>query len=131
MRKVCLITGGARGIGRETARLAAAAGWDVAVNFRERSDAADAVVADVGAVGRKALAVGGDVAKEDDVVAMFETTERTLGPITSLVNSAGVSRHNRVDAIKAHDIERMFAVNVIGLRHPQSAALPRRVRVSL
>jgi len=115
MRKVCLITGGARGIGRETARLAAAAGWDVAINFRERSDAAEAVAADVGAVGRKAIAVRGDVAKESDVIAMFEAAERALGPIMSLVNSAGVSTNTRVDAIEAHDLERMFAVNVIGL----------------
>ena len=115
MANVCLITGGARGIGRETARLAAAGGWDVAINFRERSDAAEALVVAISAAGRKAIAVRGDVAEESDVVAMFEAAERALGPITGLVNSAGVSFNNRVDAIKAHELERMFAVNVIGL----------------
>ena len=115
MSKVCLITGGARGIGRETARLAAAAGWDVAINFRERSDAAEAVAAEIVSVGRKAVAIRGDIGKESDVVAMFEAAERALGPITGLVNSAGVSTNTRVDAINAHDLERMFAVNVIGL----------------
>lgn len=115
MAKACLITGGARGIGRETARLAAAAGWDVAINFRERSDAAEAAVRDIAALGRNAVAVRGDVARENDILAMFETTERALGPITGLVNSAGVSGNARVEALGAHELECMFAVNVIGL----------------
>ena len=115
MSKVCLITGGARGIGRETARLAAAAGWDVAINFRERSDAAEAVAAEIVSVGRNAVAIRGDIGKESDVVAMFVAAERALGPITGLVNSAGVSTNTRVDAINAHDLEHMFAVNVVGL----------------
>ena len=115
MSKVCLITGGARGIGRETARLAAAAGWDVAINFRERSDAAEAVAAEIVSVGRNAVAIRGDIGKDSDVVAMFVAAERALGPITGLVNSAGVSTNTRVDAINAHDLERMFAVNVVGL----------------
>ena len=115
MGDVCLITGGARGIGRETVRLAAANGWDVAINFRERSDAAEALAAEIASTGRRAVAVRGDVAEESDVVAMFEATERILGPITGLVNSAGASINTRVDAINADDLERMFAVNVIGL----------------
>jgi NAD(P)-dependent dehydrogenase (short-subunit alcohol dehydrogenase family) len=115
MGDICLITGGARGIGRQTARLAAANGWDVAINFRERSDAAEALAAEIASAGRKAVTVRGDVAKESDVVAMFEATERMLGPITGLVNSAGDSTNSRVDAINADDLKRMFAVNVIGL----------------
>ena len=115
MSKVCLITGGARGIGRETARLAAAAGWDVAINFRERSDAAEAVAAEIVSVGRNAVAIRGDIGKESDVLAMFVSAERALGPITGLVNSAGASTNTRVDAINAHDLEHMFAVNVVGL----------------
>jgi NAD(P)-dependent dehydrogenase (short-subunit alcohol dehydrogenase family) len=115
MGDICLITGGARGIGRETARLAAANGWDVAINFRERSDAAEALAAEIASAGRKAVTVRGDVAKESDVVAMFEATERMLGSITGLVNSAGDSTNSRVDAINADDLKRMFAVNVIGL----------------
>ncbi len=115
MSKVCLITGGARGIGRETARLAAAAGWDVAINFRERSDAAEAVAAEIGSVGRNAVAIRGDIGKESDVVEMFVSADRALGPITGLVNSAGVSTNTRVDAINAIDLAHMFAVNVVGL----------------
>ncbi len=115
MAGVCLITGGARGIGRETARLAAASGWDVAINFRERSDAAEALAAEIAATGRKAAAVRGDVAKESDVVAIFKEAERALGPIGGLVNSAGSSLNARVDAIDAGDLQRLLAVNVTGL----------------
>ena len=57
----------------------------------------------------------GDIGKESDVMAMFVSAERALGPITGLVNSAGVSTNTRVDAINAHDLEHMFAVNVVGL----------------
>jgi len=115
MTRVCLITGGSRGIGRETARLAAASGWDVAVNYRERSEAADVAVAAAHALGRRAMAVRGDVADEADVIDMFRAAERQLGPITGLVNSAGVSFASRVDALKTADIQRMLAVNVTGL----------------
>ena len=115
MTRVCLITGGSRGIGRETARLAAASGWDVAVNYRERSEAADVAVAAAHALGRRAMAVRGDVANEADVIDMFRAAERQLGPITGLVNSAGVSFASRVDALKTADIQRMLAVNVTGL----------------
>ena len=115
MRQVCLVTGGGRGIGRATARLAAACGWDVAINFRERSAAAEAVAADVVAAGGRAVAVRGDVADESDVMAMFAAAERALGPISGLVNAAGASLNSRVDALNAKDLERLFAVNVIGL----------------
>jgi NAD(P)-dependent dehydrogenase (short-subunit alcohol dehydrogenase family) len=115
MSGVCLITGGARGIGRATARLAAACGWDVAINFHARSQAAEALAGEIASAGRRAVAVGGDVAKEGDVIAMFSMAERVLGPVTGLVNCAGVSMNSRVDAIDARELERMFAINVIGL----------------
>lgn len=115
MAKVCLITGGARGIGRETARLAAQDGWDIAINYRERTDAAEAAVREIEAMGRRAVAIEADVAKEADIVAMFTAAEKALGPIRGLVNSAGISHHNRVDALNMGELEHMFAVNVLGL----------------
>lgn len=115
MTKVALVTGGSRGIGAATCRLLARDGWDVAVNYRSDAPAAEAVVADIVAAGRRALAVQGDVASEADVLAMFETTERTLGPIVGLVNSAGISSpKGRVEALTVEAIERVLRVNVVG-----------------
>ncbi len=115
MAKACLITGGARGIGRAAAVRAAQAGWDVAIGYRERADAAAAAVAEVERRGRRAVAVRGDVAVEADVVAMFESAERALGALSGLVNSAGISFPARVEALGAGDLTRMMAVNVVGL----------------
>lgn len=116
MSKTLLITGGASGIGAETARRAAARGYDVAINYRSREAQARAVVADVEAKGVRAIALPGDMAREADIARMFEETERALGPITHLVNSAGTGgRRGRVDEYDAAILTRLFAVNVIGL----------------
>jgi NAD(P)-dependent dehydrogenase (short-subunit alcohol dehydrogenase family) len=115
MTGTCLITGGGRGIGRATARVAARAGWDVAVNYRERADAAEALVAELAALGRRSIAIRADVAVEADVVGLFAAAEQALGPIRGLVNSAGIASHNRVEALRAEDLRRMLEVNVIGL----------------
>jgi NAD(P)-dependent dehydrogenase (short-subunit alcohol dehydrogenase family) len=110
-----LVTGGSRGIGAATARLAAQRGWDVAVNFRRDAAAADAVVADVRRLGRRALALAGDVAEERDVVAMFERIDREFPPLRGLVNNAGiVDVIARLDEMSAERLRRMFAVNTIG-----------------
>jgi NAD(P)-dependent dehydrogenase (short-subunit alcohol dehydrogenase family) len=115
MTKVLLVTGGARGIGRATAELAAERGFDVAIGYRKDRDAAEAAAEAVRASGQHALTVQADIASEADIVGMFEETERRLGTITSLVNCAGISTRMRVDAAPASDLERLMAVNVIGL----------------
>lgn len=109
-----LITGGARGIGRATALLAAGQGWDIAVGWRERKDAADAVVAEVEARGRKAMAVQADVADEAAIAAMFAAVDKAMGPVAGLVSSAGIGYHARVDAFDGRPLHEMFAVNVVG-----------------
>ena len=114
MSGVCLVTGGARGIGRATVRQLAGTGDAVAIGCRERSDAALALAAEILAQGGRAAVVQGDVAKEADVVRMFEETERALGPVTALVNSAGIGHGSRVADFVAADLERLFAVNVVG-----------------
>ena len=79
--RVLLITGASRGIGAATARRAAQAGWDVAVNYARDADAAEAVVQEVRALGRRAIAVAADVAEESAVLGLFEQVQAGLGPI--------------------------------------------------
>ncbi|HWT84819.1 MAG TPA: SDR family oxidoreductase [Myxococcales bacterium] len=87
---VVVITGASRGIGAATARLAAERGHDVCVNFRANEAAAEAVVDEVRAAGRRAIAVRADVASELDIVRLFETVDAALGTIAGLVNNAGI-----------------------------------------
>jgi NAD(P)-dependent dehydrogenase (short-subunit alcohol dehydrogenase family) len=115
MNKVLIVTGGGRGIGAETVRLAAMRGYSVAVNYRENRDAAEALVREIQKENRKAVAVQADISSEADVVRLFDTVDRTLGAVTALVNNAGiVDRAIRVSDMSAARIARMFAINVTG-----------------
>ena len=115
MQPTILVTGGGRGIGAATARLAADRGYAVCVNYRANRAAADAAVADITARGGRAIAVQADVAAETDVVRLFATVDAELGPLTALVNNAGVlETQTRVDRIDAARLSRIFATNVIG-----------------
>jgi NAD(P)-dependent dehydrogenase (short-subunit alcohol dehydrogenase family) len=110
--RVLIVTGGSRGIGAETARLASERGYKVAVNYRENRDAAVSLIK---TFKGKAIAVQADVASEADVVRLFETVDRELGPVSALVNNAGVvDRGMRVADMSAARIARMFAINVTG-----------------
>ncbi len=110
-----LVTGGSRGIGAATARLAAERGYTVCVNYRSNRAAADAVVADIESRGGTAIAVGADVSTETDVVRLFQVIDERLGPLRALVNNAGVlETQTRVDSIDAARIGRIFATNVTG-----------------
>jgi len=114
-RVIVLITGGGRGIGAETARLAATRGYAVCVNFRADRRAAEAVVADITERGGRAIAVRADVSIEADVVRLFDTVDAHLGRITGLVNNAGIlERQMRVDEMDGARIARVFATNVTG-----------------
>jgi NAD(P)-dependent dehydrogenase (short-subunit alcohol dehydrogenase family) len=113
--KVVLITGGSRGIGAATARLAASRGYDVCVNFRKNKEAADAVVKEIEAAGAQAVAVAADVSVEDDVVQLFEVCDAAFGRLDALVNNAGIlEMQMRVDEMDAARISRVLATNVIG-----------------
>lgn len=120
MTKVLLITGGASGIGAATARRAAARGYSIALNYRTRDAEARKVVAAVEAAqgkttGAKAIAIKADMANEADIVRMFEETTKALGPVTHLLNSAGISKQMRVDSYDAKVLTDLFATNVTGL----------------
>jgi NAD(P)-dependent dehydrogenase (short-subunit alcohol dehydrogenase family) len=113
--RVVIITGASRGIGAATARLAAQRGYSVCVNYRHDHDAAKRVVEDIETAGGRAILVPADVAVEEDVVRLFETCDRTLGPLTALVNNAGIlETQMRVEAMDAARLRRIFATNVIG-----------------
>ena len=113
--EVLVITGGGRGIGAATARLAASRGYSVCVNYQRNQDAAQAVVNDIQQGGGNGIAVQADISVEPEVVALFETVEQKLGRPTGLVNSAArLELQMRVDAMDAARLERMFATNVIG-----------------
>ena len=126
MDKTLLVTGAGRGIGAATARLAARAGWDIAVNY-QRDEASAAALADaVRALGRRALLVRADVADEAQVQAMFEAVDRGLPPLRGLVNNAGiVDTQARIDEQSPARWRRMFEVNVIGTFACTRAALLR------
>lgn len=112
---VVVITGASRGIGAATARLAAAAGYAVCVNYLSDAAAADRVVSDICSTGGRAGAVQADVSCEADVVRLFETSDRELGTLTALVNNAGVlETQMRLDQMDAGRIARILATNVTG-----------------
>ncbi len=113
--RVAIVTGGSRGIGAATARLAAERGYAVAINYHQSPEAAAKTVAAITAAGGRALAIGGDVGVEADVLRLFETAERELGPVAALVNNAGViGPSGRVDALAADTLEWVMRINVIG-----------------
>lgn len=111
---VMLVTGGSRGIGAAVCRLAGEQGWSVAVNYARDRAAAESVVADIAAGGRRAVAVQGDVAAEQDVEAIFDAAE-AMGPVTAVVINAGiVAQISPVAEMEANRIRRVFDVNVLG-----------------
>lgn len=114
-RPVLVVTGGGRGIGAATARLGAARGYAVAVNYRSDADAACAVVEGIRRAGGEAEAVRADVSREDEVVRLFEAVDEALGPVAVLVNNAGVlETQARVEAMTADRLRRVFETNVVG-----------------
>jgi len=110
-----LITGASRGIGAAAARLAAAEGYALCLNFHHRADAAQQLLEELKSTGTQAIAVAADVADETQVARLFATIDEQLGRLDVLVNNAGMlERQMRLDEMDASRLMRVFAVNVTG-----------------
>jgi len=121
--QVALVTGGARGIGRATARLLAQRGAAVCVNYAAHADAAEGLAAEIMAAGGRAIAAMANVAEAATVEMMVARAEKELGPVTILVNNAGISWRGTLDTFDPEQVMRMRRVNVEGLIHATRAVL--------
>ena len=121
--QVALVTGGARGIGRATARLLAQRGAAVCVNYVAHADAAGGLAAEIVAAGGRAIAAMADVAEAVTVGMMVARAEKELGPVTILVNNAGMSWRGTLDTYDPEPVIRMRRVNVEGLIHATRAVI--------
>jgi NAD(P)-dependent dehydrogenase (short-subunit alcohol dehydrogenase family) len=121
--QVAVVTGGSRGIGRATARLLAQRGAAVCVNYAMHADAAETLVAEIRTAGGRAIAVAADVADSTAVETMVAHTETELGPVTILVNNAGVSWQGTLDTYDREQVARMRQVNVDGVIHATRAVI--------
>ena len=112
---VLLVTGSSRGIGAEIARAAAREGWQVCINYARSEDEANGVVEQITSEGGRATAVRADVGNDAEVAAMFEQIDRDLGPVTGLVNNAGINGGScRVDELDADVSLNLFRINILG-----------------
>ena len=123
---ILLITGAGRGIGAATARLAARRGFDVAVNYLKDRRSADALVGEIAAAGRRAIAVQADTGQEADIARMFATVDTELGRLTHLVYNTGITGPmSRIEGLATKDAQEILNVNVLGAVLCTRAAIPR------
>ena len=124
MNKIALVTGASRGIGRGIALELAREGWDVCVNYARSRQAAEEVAQQIRAMGRRAVAVQADVADGAAVNAMVQAVEAELGPVSLLVNNAGISGMGLFQDVTDKMWDRYMAVNLTGARNAIRAVLP-------
>ena len=122
--KVALVTGSSRGLGRSIALALAAAGADVAVNYRTNRQQADAVAAEIRKLGRRTIAVGADVSQQVEVTKLVAETKAQLGVVTILVNNAGIARVEPIEAIDEQNWDEMIATNLKSAFLVTKAVLP-------
>ncbi|MCZ6487002.1 MAG: SDR family oxidoreductase [Gammaproteobacteria bacterium] len=115
MNKVLLITGASRGIGAETARLAAASGYSVCINFHHSETKAQQLLESIQSAGHKAIAIKADISDESEVGRLFTTVDSKLGTLSALVNNAGIlERQSDFENISLARLQRVFRTNVEG-----------------
>ncbi len=125
--KVCLVTGGSRGIGRATAEALAEAGAAVAVNYQTSKDVAEEVCAKITAAGGKAKAYKADVSREEEAHQMAEAVVKDLGPVTILVNNAGITRDRSFLKMTRMMWDEVLGVNLNGPFNVTHALLPSMI----
>ena len=128
MKKVAFITGGSRGIGRAVARQLAAEGYAVGINYIQATDAANALVEELTGKGCRAMAVQADVADREAITAAIRQVEAAFGPVTLLVNNAGIAEHQLFQDVTPEFWHRMVNVNLSGAFHTIQAVLPNMIR---
>lgn len=112
--QIALVTGSSSGIGKATAIELARAGADVVINYHGSAEKGDAAVAEVEALGRRAIAIAADVSSESDVVAMFDEAENELGPLDIVVSNAGIQKDAAIAEMSLDDWNAVIAVNLTG-----------------
>jgi NAD(P)-dependent dehydrogenase (short-subunit alcohol dehydrogenase family) len=110
--KVALVTGAAKRIGRSVALRLASEGADVVVNYRSSRSEADEVVAQIAALGKRAVAIQGDVAKKNDVIAMFAAVEKEFGRLDILVNNVGMFFSAKFEDLTEEQWDRILDTNL-------------------
>ena len=113
--RVMIVTGGSRGIGSATAKLASSHGFKVCVNYCTHEKEANKIVEEIDSSGGRGIAIQADTSKEGEVRRLFRTVDRKLGPLTALVNAAGISG-GRVDFVNVNSkvLQKVFGVNFFG-----------------
>ena len=124
MSGTAFITGGSRGIGRAVARRLAAEGYAVGIDYLQAREAAENLASEIRSAGGMALAVQADVADREAVTAAIRQVEAAFGPVTCLVNNAGIAEQHQFQDIDESFWRRIFAVNVDGAYHTIQAVLP-------
>ncbi len=122
--KIAVVTGASKGIGAGIAKRLAAEGASVVVNYASSKDGADQVVDEIVRAGGKAVAIGGSVAIESDVVRLFDEVRKAYGRVDVLVNNAGVYGQAPIEELSVAEFNRQFQTNVLGLLMVIKTALP-------
>lgn len=116
MKKIMIVTGGSRGIGAATARLAAKQGYTICINYLHDREAANNIVDELKQLGSTVISIAGDVSSESDVTNLFDVVDQKLGTLTALVNNAGIlEQQMRVEDMDVARLNRVFATNIIGV----------------
>ena len=124
MERIALVTGASRGIGRAIAARLAHQGWAICINYRKRQDCAETLAAELRQEGRKVMCCRADVSDRQEVMDMVSRIRDTLGPVSLLVNNAGISGQSLFQDTDETAWHRFFAVNVDGAYHTVQAVLP-------